>query len=272
MTDWTSIVDVAREFGLQEYETDAPALRDSLKRVMSSVHPDKNGGLFKSDQDKALFMRTKAALDYMEVQSQSGLALIPLSHLPAIVSAVSQALTARPAMDSQALQSHYMADAKARISRRFVLPKIGSGVFAAITGFLCRVPRQIREASDPWSNSWRTDFPGDAAFNGGVQRALLYVDVVQRKAGRSAGGIPDVRKSLRRPLRNGHPSREFRGAKSQGEFTTNHERGSELGRLPGTFAPVSDGRSRFACRSPDSGKSSLDTNPAASGTKASYSR
>lgn len=140
MTDWTSIVDVAREFGLQEHETDALALRDSLKRVMSSVHPDKNGGSFKSDQDKALFMRTKAALDYLELQSQSGLALIPLSQLPAIVSAVSQALNARPAMDSHALQSNYMADAKARISRRFVLPKIGSGVFATITGFLVAFP------------------------------------------------------------------------------------------------------------------------------------
>jgi hypothetical protein len=145
MTDWTSIADVAREFGLQEYEADAPALRDGLKRVMSSVHPDKNGGAFRSDQDKALFMRTKAALDYIELQSQSSLALIPLSQLPAIVSAVSQALTARPAMDSQALQSNYLADAKARISRRFALPKIGSGVFAAITGFLVAFPDKFEK-------------------------------------------------------------------------------------------------------------------------------
>jgi hypothetical protein len=145
MTDWTSIADVAREFGLQEYATDAPALRDGLKRLMSSVHPDKNGGSFKSDQDKALFMRTKAALDYIELQSESGLALIPLSQLPAIVSAVSQALSIRPAMDSQTLQSNYMADARARISRRFVLPKISSGVFAAITGFLVAFPDKFQK-------------------------------------------------------------------------------------------------------------------------------
>lgn len=145
MTDWTSITEVAREFGLQEFATDASALRDGLKRVMSSVHPDKNGGSFKSDQDKALFMRTKAALDYIELQSQSDLALIPLSQLPAIISAVSQALNVRPALDSQTLQSNYMADAKARISRRFVLPKISSGVFAAITGFLVAFPDKFQK-------------------------------------------------------------------------------------------------------------------------------
>lgn len=145
MTNWTSIADVAREFGLQEHETDALALRDSLKKIMSSAHPDKNGGSFKSDQDKALFMRTKDALDYIEHQSQSGLALIPLSQLPAIVSAISQALSARPAMDYQALQSNYMADAKARISRNFVLPKISSGVFAAITGFLVAFPDKFEK-------------------------------------------------------------------------------------------------------------------------------
>lgn len=145
MTNWTSIADVAREFGLQEYDNDAPALRDKLRRVMSSVHPDKNGGSFKSDQDKTLFMRTRDALDYIERQSQSGLDLIPLSQLPAIVSAVSQALNARPTMDSQALQSSYMADAKARISRYFALPKIGSGVFAAVTGFLVAFPDKFEK-------------------------------------------------------------------------------------------------------------------------------
>lgn len=145
MSNWTSIADVAREFGLHEHETNVEALRESLRRIMSSVHPDKNGGTFKSDQDKALFLRTKAALNYVELQSQSSLALIPLSQLPAIVTAVSQALTARSAPDSQTLQSNYMTDARARIARRFFLPKIGSGAFAAITGFLAAFPDKFEK-------------------------------------------------------------------------------------------------------------------------------
>jgi hypothetical protein len=145
MTDWASIADLAREFGLEEYETDVPALRESLKKVMSDLHPDKNGGSFDSGRDKALFIRTKAALDYLELQSKSGLALVSLSQLPAIVLAVSQALTARPAMDSQTIESNYMADAKARISSRLILPKIGSGVFAAITGFLVAFPDKFEK-------------------------------------------------------------------------------------------------------------------------------
>ena len=112
---------------------------------MSAVHPDKSGGSFDSDQDKALFMRTKTALDYLELQSQSSLALIPLSQMPAIVNAVSLALAARPVLDSQALESKYVADAKARISERFVPRKIGSGAFAAITAFLVAFPDKFEK-------------------------------------------------------------------------------------------------------------------------------
>jgi hypothetical protein len=140
MARWASVAEVAREFGLQQHESDLSALRDGLKKIVSSVHPDKNGGVFRSEQDKDTLLRTQSALEYIEAQSQSDQALIPLSQLPAIVSAVSQALASRPATDSQVLRAGYMADAKARISRRYVLPKVSSGVFAAITGFLVAFP------------------------------------------------------------------------------------------------------------------------------------
>ena len=136
MASWLSITDIVNEFGLQAQGADFEAVRDELKKVMSSIHPDKTGGNFSSEDDKSKFLRAQEALRFLELSSQASSAMIPVSQLPAVISALSQALASPSASNANALQSNYMPDARARISRRYTLPKIGSGVFAAVTGFL----------------------------------------------------------------------------------------------------------------------------------------
>ena len=136
MASWLSIIDVVNEFGLKAQGADFEAVRDELKKIMSSIHPDKNGGNFSSEEDKSRFLRAQEALRFLEFSVQASSAMIPVSQLPAVISALSQALATPSSSNANALQSNYMPDAKARISRRYTLPKIGSGVFAAATGFL----------------------------------------------------------------------------------------------------------------------------------------
>lgn len=136
MASWLSIIDIVDEFGLQAQGADFEAVRDELKKIMSSIHPDKNGGSFSSEDDKSRFLRIQEALRFLELSAQASSAMIPVSQLPAVISALSQALAIPSSSNAKALQSNYMPDARARISRLYTLPKIGSGVFAAITGFL----------------------------------------------------------------------------------------------------------------------------------------
>lgn len=136
MASWLSIIDIINEFGLQAQGADFEAVRDELKKIMSSIHPDKNGGIFSSEEDKSKFLRAQEALCFLESNAQESSAMIPVSQLPAVISALSQALATSSTSNASALQSNYMPDARARISRRYTLPKIGSGVFAAATGFL----------------------------------------------------------------------------------------------------------------------------------------
>lgn len=142
MTKWNSLAEISREFGL-EPGTDAGVLRTSIKKLMSSLHPDKNGGIFVSEDDKALFMQAKAALEFIEEHSHTGLAMIPVSELPAIVTAVSQAMNLQSSQNSHILESAYISDAKMRISKQFTLPKFGSGIFAGITAFLMTFPEKF---------------------------------------------------------------------------------------------------------------------------------
>ena len=145
MQNWTSSSEIATEFGFEQYASDIESLRTEIKKLVVSLHPDRNGGLFPSEADKTKFLRAKSAMDFLEAHSQSAMAMIPVSQLPAVVSAVAQALALRTPSELNSLQASYLVDARQRISRQFVLPKIGSGVFAAITGFLVAFPDKFEK-------------------------------------------------------------------------------------------------------------------------------
>lgn len=125
---------------MNQYASDTERLRSELKKLVASLHPDRNGGSFLSEDQEAKFLRTKSAMDFLETYSQSSMAMIPVSQLPAVVSAVAQALALQNPNEVTSLQTSYLIDARERIARHSVLPKIGSGVFAAITGFLVGFP------------------------------------------------------------------------------------------------------------------------------------
>jgi len=145
MQNWTSSVEIAAAFGLEQYASDTESLRSEVKKLVASLHPDRNGGSFPSEADKTKFLRAKSAMDFLEAHSQSAMAMIPVSQLPAVVSAVAQALALRTPSELPSLQASYLVDARQRISRQFFLPKIGSGVFAAITGFLVAFPDKFEK-------------------------------------------------------------------------------------------------------------------------------
>ncbi|MFK0268312.1 hypothetical protein [Pseudomonas asiatica] len=145
MASWSSTIDIINEFSLKSQDTELESVREELKKIMSSVHPDRNGGNFSSEEDKSRFLRVQEALRFLELNAHTGSAMIPVSQLPAVINALSQALSTTSSPNANALQSNYMPDARARISRRYALPKIGSGVFAAVTGFLFAFPEKLGE-------------------------------------------------------------------------------------------------------------------------------
>jgi len=140
MQVWTSPAEIVTEFGIEQHLSDPDSLRTELRKIVTALHPDKNEGAFASDEDKTKFLKAQSAIDFLEIHSRSAMAMIPVSQLPAIVSAFAQALAVRTPGEIQSLQASFLVDAHTRISRKFLLPKIGSGVFAAVTGFLVAFP------------------------------------------------------------------------------------------------------------------------------------
>jgi hypothetical protein len=135
MQKWTSVEQIASEFELSEHAANIVALRDELKKVIQSLHPDKTGGEFIDDDKKLRFLRAKEAMDFIELHSQNSAALIPVSQLPALIAAFSQAMAVRPTTDSVSLETIALNDSRIRIAKRFKLPKIGSTVFGSAALF-----------------------------------------------------------------------------------------------------------------------------------------
>lgn len=105
-----------------------------LKDERAALHPDKSGGKFKSDDEERRYHFLDEAIKYVGEKMHST-QLIPMSQLPAIIEAVGKTFAAQnntPANAEKALKESFRAD----LERKYIVPKIGSGIFAAISGFL----------------------------------------------------------------------------------------------------------------------------------------
>ncbi len=106
----------------------------SLKEERFVLHPDRNGGEFKTKEDEDRFHFISNALNLIGENSYSH-QMIPVSQLPAIIASVSKSLAVQnnpPAIIEKNIKESFRSD----IGRKYMAPKVGSGIFAAITGFL----------------------------------------------------------------------------------------------------------------------------------------
>ena len=126
---------LAAELGLSGYVPSADALKAELQKIIFNLHPDKSGGEFRSDPDKARFMKARRVVELLdparlEAKGQSAAA----TQLPPSVRAISDArMTRRPARTEQRLHLRAVAEARRRISRHFAAPKIAAASVAALT-------------------------------------------------------------------------------------------------------------------------------------------
>ena len=105
-----------------------------LKDERATLHPDKSGGGFKSKKDEERYHFLNEAIDRISEKTHS-VQLIPMSQLPAIIEAIGKSLAAQnnaPAIAEKHLKESFRQD----LGRKYIGPKIGSGIFAGITGFL----------------------------------------------------------------------------------------------------------------------------------------
>jgi hypothetical protein len=151
MAIWLSVADVVRDLGLQSSPDDRDAVRSEIRRAIAVIHPDHNGGTFANLDAQTQYERLVQALEFLDRPTST--ALIPIQHIPALVAAIKESLTP-VAKDQTAVQARaeFRDTARAELHQRLFLPRIGSGVFAAVFAFLLTIGEKFRE--DPLLGWW----------------------------------------------------------------------------------------------------------------------
>lgn len=124
---------LARELGLGACVHDTEVLKAELQKIVLALHPDKSGGEFTSERDKARFMKARLAIELLNGDRAADApgAATPLAGAPRALTDTS----APPASleNEHRLQVLLLADARTRIARYFAAPRIASSVLATVS-------------------------------------------------------------------------------------------------------------------------------------------
>lgn len=142
---WTSTDDIVKELKLNSSSDDFNGLKSELRLKLAELHPDKKGGSFTSSDDEEKYNKVAAAYDFVNLSSQGSKALIPITQLPAIIKAVRDAQLAPTQSQVSQLRTECREESRFDARNRHTLPRIGSGVFAAICTFLFTFSSSLSE-------------------------------------------------------------------------------------------------------------------------------
>lgn len=122
---------LARELGLAACADVAEALKSELQKIVLALHPDKSGGEFTSDADKARFMKARRAIELLN--NEGGAVASDAATLAGAPHALTDASAPAPSIESEhRLQVILAVEARRRIARYFAAPKIASSVLATV--------------------------------------------------------------------------------------------------------------------------------------------
>ena len=123
---------LARELGLGACAGSTEALKSELQKIVLALHPDKSGGEFMSDGDKARFMKARRAIELLNSDGSADApgATTQLAGAPHAITDAS-APAASPENEHR-LQMMLLAGARNRIAQYFAAPRIVSSVLAAV--------------------------------------------------------------------------------------------------------------------------------------------
>jgi hypothetical protein len=144
MTTWNTLADMASSLRLRSSVSNLESLRKEIKKKMASLHPDRNGGKFKSEKSQQRYHELTSALEFIDSMKQST-ALVPVNQYAEIVKAVVDALESPKERRLAETKAEYRKDAANETVARYRLPMISSGAFSTLFVFLLSFPSTFKD-------------------------------------------------------------------------------------------------------------------------------
>ena len=131
--DWESTAQIISAFSLTVDPDDPQAIREALRARLTALHPDRNGGSFRSPAEEAEYHRISSAINHLDRQLPVPVLLDGIhSRITAVESRLSNLVRyldpPTPASRPTA------ADLTAQNASRFTPARLGSAIFAAVSG------------------------------------------------------------------------------------------------------------------------------------------
>lgn len=133
---WSSTQEIVDHFGLEAPPDDYEAIDRELRARISELHPDKSGGEFNSADRIIEYDDVKTARDFVSTLKHSSRNLVAIHQLPALLNAMQLAQNTQTQGNDRQLRAEVRDENRKDLHSRYVAPRVGSGVFGAITGAL----------------------------------------------------------------------------------------------------------------------------------------
>jgi hypothetical protein len=131
------------KLGFQANPDDRDAVRAEIKKALAAVHPDRNGDVFRGEQQEDSYHLLTEALEYVDSDRQ--LARISPSDLRVFAEVVKQALQPSAQVRRESIRAEFKERMRSEARSQFLAPKIGSGVFAAICAALAAFSGSLKD-------------------------------------------------------------------------------------------------------------------------------
>jgi len=141
-----SVTEIIEEFQLNHSEEDLEAIAETLKNEIVKIHPNRDAGEFKSKGDEEKYHKLNDANIFILQKIKDRSALIPMDQLSdLIVKTISTTIEKKNQKTLQEEKKDFLEETKEFTKRKYATPKISSGTFAAISGFLFLNPEVLIE-------------------------------------------------------------------------------------------------------------------------------
>lgn len=137
-----SIDDIVSSFDLKS--TDKEFIRNELNQRRVAIHPDKNGGQFKSREEENLYSSINEAIEFIDNSNNSQL-LIPAKEVTDLIKAVTQLIPNNKTNYIEQEIRDQISSSLVNYSRQLLAPRLGLTAVTAIVSFVFLFPKTVSE-------------------------------------------------------------------------------------------------------------------------------
>lgn len=143
--EWKSLQEIKDFFKIKDDKIELKEIREELLSSLTQIHPDKNGGDFKSGWQQEQYYKIKDAIEFIDSLINKSTSLITVDNVTDIIKVVTQALKADNEKPVEKKESELKENFNREIRRVYGPIKIGSGSIAAICTGLLTFSKNLNE-------------------------------------------------------------------------------------------------------------------------------